>query len=167
MLTSLPPSSRLLGHLLCLAPARNEDRFGVLWDQSLLLTGTLTVRYCSGPMSVPREHPSGARQYFMAAMEEGTSDHCTARATARSHTIPIDHSLGCLDKARRCDNDCCMLAGKRDFQASGLIWVDVAHIIPEASNDNIGKACDVFLLLSQEIYIASPFCGSRTSYRWI
>ncbi|KAI5986008.1 hypothetical protein EDC04DRAFT_2589992, partial [Pisolithus marmoratus] len=132
--------ARLLGHLLRLAPAGNgqgqvqreiasaADDIKLMELAGLYLSHFIRAfKRSSGPTPQPSEHPSrpsfeDSRQYSLALMEEGTLDHRTARATAR-----------------RRDDNCCMLTGKRDYADGGLVWVEAAHIIPEKPNKNIAE----------------------------
>ena len=58
-----------------------------------------------------------------------------------------------------------MLTGDRDSSDDGLLWVDTAHIIPEATNRNIRQegenvgVCDALLLPTQEARRAIRFWG--------
>ncbi|KAI6114639.1 hypothetical protein EV401DRAFT_135505 [Pisolithus croceorrhizus] len=96
------------------------------YDQSFLLTGPLTVKRSNGPMPTPAERPSrpsleDACQYSTAITAQSTLDCRTARAAAR----------------HRDNNNCCTLPEKRYSQDGDFIWMDVAHIMPEASNKSI------------------------------
>ncbi|KAI5994776.1 hypothetical protein EDD15DRAFT_760741 [Pisolithus albus] len=82
-------------------------------------------------------------------MYESTLDHCMARG---------------------CDNNCCMLTGDREFQDGGLVWVDTAHIIPEATNrknrkegEKQSNSARVWTILSMfaDVNILAELAGNR------
>ncbi|KAI6121069.1 hypothetical protein F5141DRAFT_495978 [Pisolithus sp. B1] len=130
--------ARLLGHLLRLSPpGSGQDQVQreitlAADDMKLkeLASSYLSRFICafkrSGkPTPAPSEHPSHTSsedvgQYSKALVGEDTLDYRMAQAAA----------------GRRDDNRC-MLTGERDYQDGGLVWVEVAHIIPEAANGNI------------------------------
>ncbi|KAI6046710.1 hypothetical protein EDC04DRAFT_2557553 [Pisolithus marmoratus] len=146
--------ARILGYLLHLAPAGNgqgqvqrEIISAVDNVQLMELAGHYLSRFIctfkrsSGPTPEPSEHPSrssfeDACQYAKAlTVGEGTLDHRSARSAAM-----------------RCDSKCCMLTGGKNYPDGGLVWVEAAHIIPEATNTYIGeeRICGVSLLFVQQ-----------------
>ncbi|KAI6121076.1 hypothetical protein F5141DRAFT_1200871 [Pisolithus sp. B1] len=117
-------------------PACESQPVSAIWSQS---TGPFTVnlKRSSGPTPQPFEHPShssfeDARQYFLTLMNESNR---TARAAVRSHEYSAAQSLRCPEKAWHRDNNHCMLTGDR-YQDGSLVWVEIAHIIPEVTNKN-------------------------------
>lgn len=132
--------ARLLGHLLRLAPPGNGhgqvqceitlavDDVKLMELASFYLSHFICPFKRSGkPMSAPSEHPSrtsaeDVQQYFEALVGENTLDYHMAQAAA-----------GHRDDKR------CMLTGEKDYQDGGIVWVEFAHIIPEAANENVGE----------------------------
>lgn len=130
--------ARLLGHLLRLAPPGNgqgrvqrkitlaADDVKLMELASFYLSHFICPFKRGGiPTPAPSEHPSrmsveDVRQYSKALVRENTLDFRMAQAVA----------------GRR-DDKRCMLTGEKDYQDGGLVWVEVAHIIPEAANENI------------------------------
>lgn len=138
--------ARILGYLLHLAPAGNgqgqvqrEIVSAVDNVQLMELAGHYLSRFIctckfrpirrsSGPMPEPSEHSSRSSledvcQYAKAlTVEDGNLDHHSARLAAM-----------------RRDSKCCMLTGGKNYPDGGLVWVEAAHIIPEATNTHIGE----------------------------
>ncbi|KAI6155897.1 hypothetical protein BKA82DRAFT_4083748 [Pisolithus tinctorius] len=144
---SPPPivCARLLGHLLRLAPAGNpqgqvEREITSATDDANLMK--LAKHFVSNfikafrgsrgstPAQSGRPSPpslEGAREYTMVIMQEGGIDYGTAWTTAMC----------------RGDNRC-MLTGASDFRGGGFRHIEAAHIIPQATNRNIGEEGNKF-----------------------
>ncbi|KAI9567970.1 hypothetical protein HD554DRAFT_2172717 [Boletus coccyginus] len=132
--------ARILGHLLRLAPAGNgqgqlqreitsaTDNTVLMQVAGVYLSGFIRAfKRSSGPTPAPSEHPSrpsfeDAHEYATAMMEECQLDHRSARAAAMNR-----------------DNNCCMITGWKDYKHGGSTVVQASHIIPEATNKNIGE----------------------------
>ncbi|KAI6040720.1 hypothetical protein EDC04DRAFT_2893730 [Pisolithus marmoratus] len=163
--------ARLLGHLLRLAPAGNGQRhvqreITVAADDIKLMNLArfyLSHFICAfkraGRLTpAPSEHLSHTsfedfQQHPTVIMALDTVDHRTARAVAR-----------------RRDDNCCMLTGKKDYRDGGLVWVEAAHIIPDVNNKSIREggrkqfhSAGVWSFLSMftNVNIAEELAGNR------
>ncbi|KAN0094628.1 hypothetical protein V8E55_002915 [Tylopilus felleus] len=134
--------ARLLGHLFRLAPTGNpqgqlqreitsahSDHVKLMQLAAVYLQNFIrTFKRSSGPTPAPSEHPSrpsfeDTREYAMSMMEECKVDHCSARTWAMHR-----------------DNNSCMITGLKDYnQPGGQVAVQIAHIIPQSVNINIGE----------------------------